>query len=339
MTDESALVRDWTATQHDVITFADGVHVEPGSRPRDHFPAPGYPFSPCEVFASRNLEIVFASAHEGNAQSGMASDRGVVRKLTSIRGAMRFQDVCEPEPLGCLRVPQPIALDRLNDVRRIAVGPLERIGYGERRYGGRHIPERNEDAIDECVVNERSRGIVNENVIGRHRGGQVLEACAAGGLACRTAMDRRRQLQPSYGAGVEIPVIDTDHDLDRIDAGMAAERVDRVPKHGFSAQSPILLGKIASDPSADSAGKYKNGTASHFPEPFAGELTGTKKASARTARRKPDSDSGVILNPKTTPLATQRGPISPGEDHSTGHAAGWSITCLYRRGSLLLHKF
>lgn len=164
----------------------------------------------------------------------MARDRSVVRKSASIRSAVCFQDVCEPEPLGGLRVPQAVALDRLHDHRRTAVAPLERIGYGERRHGARRILERSEDAIDECVVNERSRGIVNENAIGRPRGGQMLEACAAGGLACRTAMDRRWQLQSSYRAGVEIPVIDTDHDLDRIDPGMAAERVNGVPKHGFS---------------------------------------------------------------------------------------------------------
>ena len=130
------------------------------------------------------------------------------------------------ERLRCLGGDEAVPRDRLDHAAPFH--PLERVRHAE--YGNHGVvafSERTKDALDDRVVQERSRGVVDDDDerIVRHLGERQADGPGARRTSGDTGDDlRRRELLRQQDRGL-LPADGRDDD-DRVDPGAAVQAVE-----------------------------------------------------------------------------------------------------------------
>jgi hypothetical protein len=230
------------------------MNVEPCSYTRFSGHGSRHPFRTLQVVLGRYFEVVLIARDKRDGKARMFGNGRVVGHLLSRCGSVGGQDLGKPESLRCLGAPHILTIDGRGHNRWRAGAAFERIRDRDSRQNCRGGIKRYYDPIDCRMIDKRTGGIVNKDVIGVAVF-ERLKTASTGLLAGRTASDGTGNIQTGEGVGAEIAVLGANDDLHGVDSGMRQESLDRASNNRGAANRQILFWNTGSDAGARSSGK------------------------------------------------------------------------------------
>ncbi len=245
------LVRDRHAADHDMITWAEGMHVETLADANVALPRGEEPLGGGEVFGRRYFQIVLAAGDNQRGEPGRFGDRGIVGQHAAGGGTMRRQDRVEMKTLRGLRPPQPRPVDRLAD--KPILDPLDRVAQRQRRDCCWRPVEPVENPVDQRLVRKRPGAVMDQHPR-RLALGQRFEAEPHRILSLRATGNRRQHGEAGGGLVENRAVLRPDHDEDTVHPWVRGKGRDHMSQDHAAAEVKILLRQRTAEAGAAAGG-------------------------------------------------------------------------------------
>ncbi|MEY9588887.1 hypothetical protein ABIA06_001178 [Bradyrhizobium yuanmingense] len=242
MSQETLGVRHAHAADHDMVAFAEGVHVVAGADPDVAELGGQARFLAHEILGSCELHVGNIAFKGCNRQSRPFGNRGIVGEIRAsipCRTTMRLEDDVETKGLRRLCDPQGSALRRGLDVAAFA-GDLDGVGDGNGGDRSAGAARRLDRARDHAFRDEGARGVVDQHDV-RIVLGQRFEAGEHRSLPRRAAIGRWLVPEPCDRCGEHGAVVGVHHRLHREHLSVTAEGFHGAADHGHAADLAILL--------------------------------------------------------------------------------------------------